>query len=212
MQKSSWRSRSPSRFVCEKQPVSAANGIVVANHPLGAAAGAEMLAAGGNAVDAAVATLLTLTVVEPMMVGLIGGGMTHIRTRNGRHIVIDGQSQAPAAATPDMFEPVSDDIATRLETVGRKNARGPLATATAGNLMAWSRALDEFGSVSLADAIAPAIRHAERGFIVTPYLSECVGETAADLADDRRIANLFLPYGSPIKAGTRFANPPTRRR
>ena len=108
-------------FECEKQPVQGSNGIVTANHPLAAAAGAEMLAAGGNAVDAAVAALLTLTVVEPMMVGLIGGGMTHIRTADGEHVVIDGQSQAPAAATPDMFEPVSDTIAERLETRGRLN-------------------------------------------------------------------------------------------
>jgi gamma-glutamyltranspeptidase/glutathione hydrolase len=142
-----------------------------------------------------------------MMVGLIGGGMTHIRTSDGNHVVIDGQSQAPAAATPDMFECVSDDIATRLETVGRKNARGPLATATAGNLMAWSRALETFGTFSLADVIAPAIRHAERGFVVTPYLAECVGEAATDLADDRKLSELFLPAGAPIKAGARLCQP-----
>lgn len=207
MQQSPWRNRSSAHFDCEKLPVSGSNGIAVANHPLGTAAGAEMLAAGGNAVDAAVAMLLTLTVVEPMMVGLIGGGMMHIRTPAGRHTVVDGQSQAPAASTPDMFECVSDDVATRLETVGRRNAYGPLATATAGNLLAWNRALEAYGTFSLADVIQPAIRHAERGFTVTPYLSECTAESAADLARDPAIAALFLPGGIPVPAGSRLRQP-----
>ncbi len=207
MRTSHWRTNSRSDFTCEKQPVQGANGIVVANHPLGTAAGAEMLAAGGNAVDAAVATLLALTVVEPMMVGLIGGGMMHIRLSDGRGVVLDGQSQAPAAATPDMFECVSDEIATRLETVGRRNACGPMATATAGNLPAWVEALETFGTLSLADVIAPAIRHAERGFLTTPYLFECTGEAAADMAKDQAIASLFLPGGNPIPPGSRLIQP-----
>lgn len=194
-------------FTSEKRPAAGSQGVVAANHPLGAAAGAEMLAAGGNAVDAAVATLLTLTVVEPMMVGLVGGGMMHIRDASGGHSVIDGQSQAPAAATPDMFEPISDDIATRLETKGRRNAIGPLAVATAGNLRAWAHALETRGTMSLADAIVPAIRHAERGFAATPYLAECAGECAADLAGDPRIAALFLPEGRLIQAGERIRQP-----
>ncbi len=204
MHTGNWRARNQAEFACEKQPVAGANGIVVTNHPLGTAAGAELLAAGGNAVDAAVAALLALTVVEPMMVGLIGGGMMHIRTPDGHHTVIDGQSQAPAAATPDMFEPVSDDLATRLEVVGRKNAAGVLATATAGNLPTWAMALAEHGRLALADVIGPAIRHAERGFIVTDYLSECTAEAAHDLARDPTIARLFLPEGEPVKRGARL--------
>jgi gamma-glutamyltranspeptidase/glutathione hydrolase len=200
----SWRDRAAIEFTCEKAPVVGKNGVVVANHPLGAAAGAEMLAAGGNAVDAAVATLITLTAVEPMMVGLLGGGMTHIRDSSGQHHVIDGQSQAPAAATPDMYETVSDEQPNRLETKGRKNATGPMSTATAGNLLAWAHALAKQGTFSLADVMGPAIRHAERGFIATPYLSECTAETKTDLANDPRIAALFLPDGAPIQAGARL--------
>ncbi len=203
----SWRNRAAAQFACEKTPAIGQNGIVVANHPLAAAAGAEMLAAGGNAIDAAVATLFALTAVEPMMVGLIGGGMSHIRLKDGRHVVIDGQSQAPAAATPDMFEPISDALPLRLETAGRKNAIGPLATATAGNLRAWTHALETYGTASLGDAMAAAIRHAERGFHVTPYLAECVAECAADLALDPAIAALFLPDGQPIQAGRRLLQP-----
>jgi len=207
MQNGQWRNNSPAGFSCEKCQVTGRDGVVAANHPLGAAVGAQILAAGGNAVDAAVATLLTLTVVEPMMVGLIGGGMMHIRTAEGQHVVIDGQSQAPSAATPDMFTSVSDETARRLETVGRKNAVGPLSTATAGNLAAWTKALQAYGTLSLSDVIGPAIHYAEHGFSVSPYLSECISEVAEDLAADPRMAALFLPDGKPIEAGARLRQP-----
>jgi len=96
-----WRDRAGTIFSCQKQPASGSRGVVVSNHPLASAAGAEMLAAGGNAIDAAIATLFTLTVVEPMMVGIIGGGMAHIRTSDGSHRFIDGQSTVPLAVRPD---------------------------------------------------------------------------------------------------------------
>ena len=92
-----WRDRTAPIFECQKQPASRSRGMVVSNHPLASSAGAEMLAAGGNAIDAAIATLFTLTVVEPMMVGIIGGGMAHIRLADGSHRFIDGQSTVPLA-------------------------------------------------------------------------------------------------------------------
>ena len=66
----------PAEVICSKQPTFAAKGMVAASHPLASTAGAEMIAAGGNAIDAAIATLFTLTVVEPMMVGIVGGGIS----------------------------------------------------------------------------------------------------------------------------------------
>ena len=90
-----WRDRAGTTFDCQKQPAAGSRGVVVTNHPLASAAGAEMLAAGGNAIDAAIAALFTLTVVEPMMVGIIGGGMAHIRLSDGSHRVVDGQSTVP---------------------------------------------------------------------------------------------------------------------
>ena len=90
-----WRDRAGTSFSCQKMPAVSSRGMVVSNHPLASSAGAEMLAAGGNAIDAAIATLFTLTVVEPMMVGIIGGGMAHIRTSDGVHRCLLYTSPSP---------------------------------------------------------------------------------------------------------------------
>ena len=178
--------------------------MVVTNHPLASAAGVEMLAAGGNAVDAAVASLFVLTVVEPMMVGIFGGGMAHLRLSDGRHLVLDGLSAAPRSARPDMYRPLAGQPPESFEAEGRENLVGPLAVATPGSLRGWCDALEQFGRFPLADVIEPAIRHARRGFAVTPYLAGCVAEAAHDLASDAEIARLLLPDGGPVAAGRRL--------
>jgi gamma-glutamyltranspeptidase/glutathione hydrolase len=199
-----WRDRAGTTFNCEKQPVHASRGVVVSNHPLASAAGAEMLAAGGNAIDAAIATLFTLTVVEPMMVGVIGGGMAHIRLADGSHRVIDGQSTVPLACKPDSYAPIPGAPADVFDSVGYDNLVGPRAVATPGSLKAWCETLRRFGTMALADVMQPAIRHASRGYTVTPYLSECISNAAPDMVKDEHIARVFLPGGEPLKAGTRL--------
>jgi len=199
-----WRGRAAALFECEKRPATSCRGMVVTNHPLASAAGAEILAAGGNAIDATIAALFTLTVVEPMMVGILGGGMSHIRLADGRHVVIDGLSTAPLAARADMFRPVSDTLPDYLETEGRENAIGPKAVAAPGNLAAWCETLERFGTFPLADVLEPAIRHAARGFRVTPYLSECIAEVSQDMGHDSLLAARFFPDGAPVRAGTRL--------
>jgi gamma-glutamyltranspeptidase/glutathione hydrolase len=204
MPHANWRARAGAVFDCEKQPAIGMRGMVITNHALASAAGAEMLAAGGNAIDAAIAALFTLSVVEPMMVGILGGGMAHIRLADGTHTVIDGQSTAPLATGPTSYTPDPKAPPGAMDTVGRKNAVGPTAVATPGNLMGWCEALERFGTFALADVMEPAIRHASRGFRVTPYLHECVADAAADLALDAEISKLYLPGGSPIAAGARL--------
>jgi gamma-glutamyltranspeptidase/glutathione hydrolase len=199
-----WTARAGTRFTTEKRPATGAKGMVVTNHPLASAAGAEMLAAGGNAVDAAIAALFALSVVEPMMVGLLGGGTAHLRLADGTHTIIDGMACCAAAARPDMFTPAEPGNPRSLEAVGRANAVGGLSVATPGNLKAWCEMLSRFGSFPLADVMAPAIRHAERGYRATPYLAECAGEAAPDLVKDPAIAALYVPDGMKLKPGHRI--------
>jgi gamma-glutamyltranspeptidase / glutathione hydrolase len=162
-----------------------------------------MLAAGGNAVDAAIATLFALTVVEPMMVGIIGGGMAHIRTSDGSHRFIDGQSTVPLAVKPDTYTSKPGSPHDVFDTVGDENLNGPKAVAVPGSLKAWCETLARFGTMSLADVMQPAIRHAARGFVVTPYLHECISDSAAVMLKDKPISAIYLPNGVPLKPGER---------
>ena len=198
-----WRQRAGTVFECEKRPARGSRGMVVSNHPLASAAGAEMLAAGGNAIDAAIATLFALTVVEPMMVGIIGGGMAHIRLADGSHRFIDGQSTVPAAVRPDTYRPTPGAPHDVFDTVGDENLAGPRAVAVPGSLKAWCETQQRFGTMSLADVMQPAIRHASRGFAATPYLHECIGDGAEAMLKDKAIAAIYLPNGEPVKPGER---------
>ena len=196
-----WRNRAGTTFTCQKQIASGSRGMVVSNHPLASAAGAEMLAAGGNAIDAAIATLFTLTVVEPMMVGIIGGGMAHIRLADGSHRVIDGQSTVPLAVKPDTYRSKPGSAHDVFDTVGDENLVGPKSVGAPGSLKAWCETLRRFGTMSLADVMQPAIKHAARGFAVTPYLHECIGDGAAEMLKDEPISKIYLPKGAPLKVG-----------
>jgi gamma-glutamyltranspeptidase/glutathione hydrolase len=197
----SWRTRAGTRFETEKRPVQAARGVVVTNHPLASAAGVEMLAAGGNAVDATVAALFALTVVEPMMVGVLGAGHAHLRLADGRHTVVDGYTTAPAAARAEMYRPRSETWPGYMEVEGRENTVGLRAVGVPGTLAAWCEMLTRFGALDLESVLAPAIRHAERGFRVTGYLAECLVEAADDLARFPASARVFLPGGTPLGRG-----------
>ena len=198
-----WRDRAGTAFNCQKRPASGSRGMVVSNHPLASAAGAEMLAAGGNAIDAAIATLFTLTVVEPMMVGIIGGGMAHIRLADGSHRFIDGQSTVPLAVRPDTYRSKPGAAHDVFDTVDDENLNGAKAVAVPGSLKAWCETLRRFGTMSLADVMQPAIKHASRGYAVTPYLHECITDGAAEMLRDKPISAIYLPNGRPLDAGER---------
>lgn len=181
--------------------------MVVTNHPLASATASHILLEGGNAIDAAVAALFALTVVEPMMVGLLGGGLTHIRTPDGHHRIVDNLSCAPLAATEVLYRPLSESIANRRLTENRANEWGALAVAVPGALAGWCQMLAEAGSMPLDLIMAPAIRLADHGFRVTPYLATNISEQALPLSRDPVLASRYLPAGNVLKAGERLKQP-----
>jgi gamma-glutamyltranspeptidase/glutathione hydrolase len=167
----------------------------------------ETLARGGNAVDAAIATAFALTVVEPMMVSVFGGGMINLRDgATGEITTIDNYPVAPAAARPDLYQPLDavDPTAEPLATVGRANEVGYLSVGVPGAVPAWAALVAERGRLPLAEVLAPAIRYAAEGFVVSPYLASCIATSAADLARFPASAEVFLPGGMPPRAGQRL--------
>ncbi|MFT6437867.1 MAG: gamma-glutamyltranspeptidase/glutathione hydrolase [Candidatus Azotimanducaceae bacterium] len=199
----SWQDRAGATFATEKRSAIGSQGMVVTNNPLGSSAGAEMLAAGGNAIDAAIASLFALTVVEPMMVGIFGAGMSTIRLADGSHHFINNYSVAPQAATDIMFETLSDTWPDYQEVKDRKNDIGVLATGVPGTLKGWTETLEQWGTFPLDQVMAPAIRYAQHGFLTTHYLSEIIQLFAKDIARFNSTVATWMPNGQPLQPGER---------
>ena len=150
-----------------------ARALVAAEHPLGAEVGAGILARGGNAVDAAVATAFAMTVVEPFMSSVAGGGtmLVHLAKR-GETIALDFNVQAPAACHESCYE-LGEGVAQALfpwrKVVGDANNFGPKSVAIPGSVAGLCLALEQYGTMDLADVMAPAIELAEKGFEVDWY-------------------------------------------
>ena len=197
-----WKEHAGSPFETYKQDAVATNGMVTTNHPLGSAAGLEMLAMGGNAMDAAVASAFALTVVEPMMIGIFGAGFINYYDASSNEFVnIDNYAVAPRAATPDMYETVSDEWPDYMETVGRANVVGYRAVGVPGALKSWCYAEETYGKLDLDTVIQPAIRYASRGFPASRYLVDIIHQSRDDLAKFPASADVFLPGGKPPSVG-----------
>lgn len=195
----------PERYLMTiKQEVAASRGVVVTNHPIASAVGVQVMADGGNAFDAAIASLFALTVVEPMMVSVFGAGYFVYRNgETGEISTLDNYAVAPKAASETMYTPVKDRKPDQyiFETVGRRNMVGRLSVAVPGALMGWEHMLKEYGSLTLRKVVAPAIHLARDGYRPTPYLAYLVEYTSKDLALFKDTARVFLPGGKPIQTG-----------
>jgi gamma-glutamyltranspeptidase/glutathione hydrolase len=172
-------------------------GMVSASHPDAAAAGVEILRAGGNAADAAVATAFALSVTDISQTGLGGGGaLTFYDARTGR------------AEHLSFYSRTGRDPAWALADTGAGSARRiGRAAATPGMVAGLLEAHRRFGKLPRAQVLAPAIRLARDGFIVSPLLSRTIASSRAKLQADPAARALFLPDSEPLRPGQRLVQP-----
>ncbi len=164
-------------------------GAVAAAHPLGSAAGREMLDAGGNAVDAAVATAFTMAVVGPYHSGLGGGGFAIVHlVKDGTDLAFDFREVAPAKASRDMY--LVDG-----QLVPQKATDGALSIAVPGAVKGYLELHAKYGKLPRAKVLAPAIRAATQGFLVTPKYRDLATKRQACLQADPEAARIFLRNG-----------------
>src|ERR1700687_3994833 len=143
------------------QAVRAPHGMVATDEELGSEAGVEILKRGGNAVDAAVAVAFALAVVEPAAGNIGGGGFMLIRLADGKTTFLDYREVAPGKATRDMYVGKDGKLDEEASVIGYKSVAVP------GTVAGLELALKTYGTMNLADVMAPAIRLAERGFPVS---------------------------------------------
>jgi len=175
---------------------------IASAHPLATAAGMEILKAGGNAFDAAVAVSAALAVVEPYSSGLGGGGFWLLhRAADDFETMVDGRERAPLAATRDMYLDAEGEVVPGL------SINGPLAAAIPGEPAALVHIAEKYGRLPLQRTLAPAIRLARDGFKVDPYYNRLAGFRLATLQADAETARLFLQDGAVPASGYRVVQP-----
>ena len=147
-------------------------GVVATSEPAAARVGADVLRRGGNAIDAAAAVQFALNVLEPQSSGIGGGGfmMIHLAGRNETFIV-DSRERAPGAATPDMFEQAGKPGSPFPFSIRSTSGIG---VGVPGTVLGVSTSLRKWGTISLSDALQPAIRMARNGIRVSARLAKSI--------------------------------------
>ncbi len=185
------------------RPTHAAHAMVVSVHELASRAGIEIMQAGGNAVDAAVATGFVLAVVHPQAGNLGGGGFMLIRMTDGATHFVDYREKAPAAATADMYLDAQGNVISDASTIGYK------AISVPGSVAGMVYAEKKYGKLSLAKVMAPAMKLAREGFpLAWEDASDFQDEDLAKFAESRRV---FQRDGKYYQPGDVFRQPELAR-
>jgi gamma-glutamyltranspeptidase/glutathione hydrolase len=189
----------------QRAPVEAEHGIVTSTHELASQAGLEMLQRGGNAVDAAVATGLALTVVFPFAGNIGGGGFMVIHLADGRDLIIDYRETAPAAASRDMYLGADGNV---LSGAGSSTV-GWRASGVPGTVAGFALALQKYGSgkITWAEVCEPARRLATEGHVVSQTAAALHRTNAKHLAQFEETKKIYLKGGAFLKAGDLWKQP-----
>ena len=175
--------------------VTAPHAMVVTEQRLASQAGLDVLRAGGNAVDAAVAVGYTLAVVDPCCGNIGGGGFMLIRMHDGRERFIDFREKAPLRATRDMYLDAQGNV------VPNRSRKGWLAIGVPGTVMGMERARTEFGTMSRATLLAPAIHLARDGYVLVS--GDLVPFSGATFSRPN-VRAIWMPDGKMPHAGERI--------
>jgi len=179
--------------------VEAEHGMVVTSQRYASEGGVGILERGGNAIDAAVAVGYALAVVNPCCGNIGGGGFMTIHLADGRDTFINFRETAPAAATEGMYLDAKGGAVPDLSLYGY------LAAGVPGTVMGFDRALSEYGRLSRAKVMAPAIRLARHGFILTRADTDILDSKVDRFGKDPVAARIFLRRdGTPLKPGDRL--------
>lgn len=178
------------------------DGVVSTSHPAASAAGARILAQGGNAVDAAAAIQFALNVVEPQSSGIGGGGFMMVYVAHDREIfIVDSRERAPVRAEAGQFSPDGLPMPFRLASTSGVSVGVP------GTVRGVELALQRWGTLKLADTLMPAIELAEGGFRVNRFLAEDLARDAGRTALYSETAAIFRPGGKPLVEGDWLVQP-----
>src|SRR5450755_737724 len=164
-------------------------GMVVSSQHLASEVGAAILRQGGNAIDAAVAVGYALAVTHPCCGNLGGGGFMTIHFADGKNTFINFREKAPLAARADMFLDAQGNVA------GNRSVDGYLAVGVPGTVMGLEMARQEFGTLPRPTLIAPAIKLAEEGFILTRGDVDVLTEGTKEFREQANVAGIFLKSG-----------------
>lgn len=187
-----------------KATANAPNAMAVSNSPEASAAAVEILKAGGNAVDAAVALGFALAVAWPEAGNIGGGGYSVIHLADGQSAAIDYREIAPRAATRNMYLDSKGNLTD-------KSVYGHLSSGVPGAVAGLTQLLAKYGTMSLAEVMAPAIRLAHDGFIIDTALASSIARAQQSLTRNTPYETPFMPGGKPIEAGTRLVQPDLAR-
>lgn len=194
---------SRTRWSVAKSEAVGERGMVAGKHPLATSVGLEVLQRGGNAVDAAVTMAFALAVVEPQSSGLGGGGFLVLHDASaGRNAVVDYAMDAPGRAAPDAYT-LEDGIGASAygwrKVRDDANVTGYRAVSVPGMVRGLALALERYGTISLREALAPAIRFADEGVEVLWQISLRIAMSMPTLMRFPASAAVFLPGGFPPK-------------